>query len=447
MIQILSAAVSLVFAYLVPGLSISFAVFPYDKQLPRLDRIVLSVGLSVGIVTLSMFLSNYLFGHFAFPVIVGSLTLLAIASWIICWQQRSARNESIGDVQRMGGVRPTNSEDTPLPRPFVWLFIFATAFIVLFRFYHALLFPITNWDSLTEFAYLGRSYFVEGRITAVSGATLGIGASANYPPLIPLLYSWFYIMTGNVQEVFAQAVSPIFSVLTVIITYQLAKRMYRSKTLATSSLFFLVTAPIFIFMAEECLSEAAVTFYSLATMYFLYRALEERDQPSTKFMFLAGLLAGIAAFVKYPGLMMLAVGWVVIGVTKVWDSDLPSLHARVRELVACRSWVIFTVGFLVFGAPWYLRNLIVVGNPVYPFLYKIFGGEGIDAWVMQNSWDAHFSTVIVRNGFDLSFPSLILTYYNAFFRVSPYELLDMGPFIGVFLACLLYTSPSPRDRS
>ena len=37
-------------------------------------------------------------------------------------------------------------------------------------------------------------------------------------------------------------------------------------------------------------------------------------------------------------------------------------------------------GTLLAAAPWYLRNLALTGNPVYPFLYRVFGGGGWDAW-------------------------------------------------------------------
>lgn len=72
----------------------------------------------------------------------------------------------------------------------------------------------------------------------------------------------------------------------------------------------------------------------------------------------AGLWAGLAASVKYPGL---AVALFVVVL-------LPR-GARPRAVLAAAS----------LGAPFYVRNWIERGNPVFPLAYEVFGGEGWDA--------------------------------------------------------------------
>jgi hypothetical protein len=65
---------------------------------------------------------------------------------------------------------------------------------------------------------------------------------------------------------------------------------------------------------------------------------------------------------------------------------------------------------------------------------------------MQNSWDAHFSLVTAQNGLDLSFRSLVLTYFTIFFKVSPYEILDLGPFLGASFAIGVAFSIKRREK-
>lgn len=71
----------------------------------------------------------------------------------------------------------------------------------------------------------------------------------------------------------------------------------------------------------------------------------------------AGAWAGLAMSVKYPGV---AVAGLVLAV-------LPG--ERITALAP----------MLVLGAPFYLRNLLVRGNPVFPLAYGAFGGAGWDA--------------------------------------------------------------------
>lgn len=388
-----------------------------------------------------MLLSNWILGRFEVSFIISLLVILIVVSWLIYWRRRTNAIVSIKDI------RPLEDVKNVFPKPAMCLFVFGTIFIILFRFYHALLFPITNWDSLTEFAYLGRLYFTEGRIPTISGATLGIGSSANYPPLVPLLYTWFYLMTGGVHEIFAKAISPIYSLLTVIVTYSLAREMYKSKTLAISSVFFLVTVPIFMFVSEECLSDIVVTSILLSSMYFLYLGFKGEEHRSSRLVLVGGVLAGVSAFTKYTGLVSFLVGLIGILSARLLDHGYLCKLRPAEKVLYYKPFLVFVVGFLIFGAPWYVRNLIVLGNPIYPLLYQVFGGKDIDVWMMQNSWDAHFSTVEVKSGLDLSLQGLVSTYYSIFFKPSPYEVLDLGPFLGAFFAIGVVFSIKRRERA
>ncbi len=78
----------------------------------------------------------------------------------------------------------------------------------------------------------------------------------------------------------------------------------------------------------------------------------------------AGLAAGLAAGTKYHGLIFLVAFAVLV-----------PLLARGRRVLA--------VGLFALAAavalPWYVRNWVVTGNPLYPFAAGIFGGKYLDA--------------------------------------------------------------------
>ncbi len=77
---------------------------------------------------------------------------------------------------------------------------------------------------------------------------------------------------------------------------------------------------------------------------------------------LSGIFAGLAFSVKYPAALLIVLPLVVaLGLRRA--SDLPR----------------FLLAAAVPAAPWLLRNLLAVGNPVYPLLTGVFGPAGFDA--------------------------------------------------------------------
>jgi hypothetical protein len=77
----------------------------------------------------------------------------------------------------------------------------------------------------------------------------------------------------------------------------------------------------------------------------------------------AGALAGLAVGSKYPGLAL--AGFLATG-----------LACRGGWRAAGR----FSVVAVLVGCPFYLRNIVERGNPVFPLAWGAFGGAGWDAW-------------------------------------------------------------------
>lgn len=430
MFEFFRAILGISSAYLLPGLAVSFLLFPYGRSLSRIERLILSFGLSPGIVTFLMFLSYIIFNSFNSLFLIASLALVVSLPVILFWFQNRFHRPS------MTGSFSEIRDGLTLPKPFMLLFMVITSLILLFRFYQALNFPIVSWDSLTEFAYLGRLYFQVGGIPTITGATLGIHSSANFPPLVPLLYTWLYTVYGSVEELLIKAVSPLYAALTILVTYMFSKMVYKSKAEAWGSVFFLATVPVFMFSAEDCLSDAPVMFYFVSSIFFLYKSIKD-NQRRDRSIIASGLLAGLVAWTKYTGL------FIVFVVLAIFIAKKLILN---KEVFSLRQVLLFFVFFALLGAPWYLRNWLVVGNPVYPHFYQLFGGKDIDPWLMKNSFDAHFARIEEISGLDLSIKSLLLTYVTVFFKVPSFEITDMGPFIGAFSLVGLYFVLKRRDK-
>ena len=89
---------------------------------------------------------------------------------------------------------------------------------------------------------------------------------------------------------------------------------------------------------------------------------------------LSAVFAGFACWVKYPALLAAAFLVAVV----------PLLETLRRDRADSRSWGTLAVGWgsvvAIVGCPFYLRNLALRGNPIFPTAYALFGGKGWDDW-------------------------------------------------------------------
>ncbi|ASV75102.1 hypothetical protein THTE_2500 [Thermogutta terrifontis] len=89
-------------------------------------------------------------------------------------------------------------------------------------------------------------------------------------------------------------------------------------------------------------------------------------------IFAAGLLAGGTASLKYTGLAYGAVPMAILAGRLLWRNvrDVKTLIIGI---------FLFVLGLGLAGGGWYLKNLVLAGNPVYPMGYALFDGHIWDA--------------------------------------------------------------------
>jgi hypothetical protein len=65
------------------------------------------------------------------------------------------------------------------------------------------------------------------------------------------------------------------------------------------------------------------------------------------------------------------------------------------------------IAFILIASPWYLRNWILVGNPVYPNMFMVFGGRNLDPWLLSQNYEYWIGRWAILLRTDRSFDSLI----------------------------------------
>jgi hypothetical protein len=88
----------------------------------------------------------------------------------------------------------------------------------------------------------------------------------------------------------------------------------------------------------------------------------------------SAVFAGLACWLKYPALIAVLFLAVAAPLLETLRRDEPGAAAWLRRVVRWSS-----LATLV-GCPFFVRNLVWRGNPVFPSAYGLFGGTGWDEW-------------------------------------------------------------------
>jgi len=132
-----------------------------------------------------------------------------------------------------------------------------------------------------------------------------------------------------------------------------------------TALLLFAAIPTVFAVSRTAYTDLFVVLYSLAAFHAFVNWSEGGDPG---WLPLSGCLAGLAVSTKYTALLLPFLG--VLGVP--WGSR----RRGDADRQAVRSLALCAVPFFLAGAPFYLKNLVLTGNPFYPFLYGLFGGKG-----------------------------------------------------------------------
>jgi len=159
-----------------------------------------------------------------------------------------------------------------------------------------------------------------------------------------------------------------FAVLVVGATLAAAKR-FACEEIAWSALALLLTMPILPIWAGQAQVDFFWALYELLAMYALL--LWWNSIQSGRWLVLAGLMSALALGTKYLALA----GVVILALLILWRS----ITAGGRKAAA--NLTLYLVPALGIALPWYLKNWVWLGNPVYPFF---LGGDNLSPQLL--SW-------------------------------------------------------------
>ena len=147
--------------------------------------------------------------------------------------------------------------------------------------------------------------------------------------------------------------------ITTMTSFGIIGFLKQNKCTSTLALFGGITYLLTPTILEFGTSCYVLPWLSMTGLWLAVAIKEERS------LWTIGLLTGLLCSIKYSALIVPCILGVLVS-----SKHKDSLAATIP----------FWMGLLLLGSPFYLRNLILTGNPTFPLLYSIFGGEGWDTW-------------------------------------------------------------------
>ena len=222
---------------------------------------------------------------------------------------------------------------------------------------------------------------------------------ASYPFFNEMLYIWGLSLWGEILPKgthFAMAIFILFSMR------EFGRRYVHENKFELLPLLIFFTIPSVFINAHVAYCDLTLAFYTFVALYAFINWFNTKQ---TLWLILCAVFSGVAMSIKYGGLSFPFIG--ILGV--LWacrKNELPSKKA----VHLLSIYVLFT---FVTGAPFYLKNWIETGNPLYPFFYQIFGGTG---WSAEQA--RYYDVFIKGLGMGRTLPDYLLLPWNLSFRAQ-----------------------------
>ena len=276
---------------------------------------------------------------------------------------------------------------------FVKLAKFLIGLMLFLHFYHGVFQPVTYWDALILYVGYARKIYYLGGFPFKAVAQVGIGLGANYPHLYSLLSAVIATLCGEWSDIFAQIIPPLCSLFAVILMFHIVLRLSRNKVVAYLTTLLIISIPYFIAYSEYATDYAVAILF---TAGFLYCAMMYIETGLLGYFSLATFITAFACHINYLMLGLWFIWFLMIIIAHTFlrgrnqeifvvtqmtlDQGEPgftrlSMIERFSRFITQKRTILTAAFCVLLTSPWYIRNYILTGNPVYAFFTNIFKGS------------------------------------------------------------------------
>jgi len=371
-------------------------------------RFAVTIALGLGLAgTLSLVLGVFqvLQRHNLILSMVLLLVCLLCALFKSALRHQTSFRKLIVEVFTFWLVRPTKYIVITLP---------SVAIIYFFIMSHAVLAPIVHWDATVYHAVMANVLYLYGGFPLIIGTSHGLEMSSNYPPLFSALGAFFYTLIGTIEDVYLKVIPPVASFVTLSAVYGIGRCIIGRLYGILSSLILLCT-PLFILYSIYATSYILYIAFTSLSVLFLILAFKERIK---NYWLIAGILYGFSLLTNYQALfflpfygMVIAYAWVKGEKKHVWFLVTPTV---------------------LLGSIWFLRNTLLIGDPLYPFGFLKMGEP---SWMRDAVFDS-IKRCALMSFFNKINPSPLDYVGQILFNRVHYPAYSFLLIVGVMLALL-----------
>jgi hypothetical protein len=289
-----------------------------------------------------------------------------------------------------------------------------------FMFFHALLFPVIEWDAVVYHAEVSRLWFIYSPDPPLmAGPSVGIQMSGNYPSLFPAIGAFYDITLNQFNDVYLRLVSPVVAIILALLVYESGKEI-ANKTSGLVAVVLMTACPLFLMYSIWATSYMLLATYVAASLFFFIKGTKHNNKT---YLFIASLFLGFTLSTSYLGVMLLAF-YILVVLVKIWKKQF-----TVKETL------LYSIPVLATGSIQYIRNAIVLGNPVYPQAHSFLGGLFLDNRIIDASL-AEISNNAMGYWFPWSSPLdlFLKQVYSIFFDKSLLPISSLLVIPGIYLA-------------
>lgn len=242
----------------------------------------------------------------------------------------------------------------------------APAFAVVV--YRAVAQPLFGVDTVFRWNYLAEQMLVRRSLDFYPPITAADYAVYSWPdgiaPAVSSLYFWAYALVGAARPTLT-APTIVFQLLALFIaTYALGQRFFSARAGAFACT-ILAGSPLVLWATSMGQETGLTAIATAAMLLYLPTTRSTANQPEAAF---AGLSAGLCALAREYGLILPAMG----------------LAFCLARRLGPRTTLIFFGSAIVAAFPWYTRNWITTGNPLFSLsLQGLFPVNPVHAWLNE----------------------------------------------------------------
>ncbi|HEV3074378.1 MAG TPA: hypothetical protein VHB47_08180 [Thermoanaerobaculia bacterium] len=214
------------------------------------------------------------------------------------------------------------------------------------------LYPPTAFDATLYHLPFARAFATSGALPVLPDLRVPV-----FPQLLETLFAMLLPFGGDLA---AQAVALIATALTVALLLAWGGRSSPAAGWIAAAAY--AGSPLVIYLAGTAYVEPGLALFSTAAFY---AAARWRDGGGPGWLTLAAIFGCAAADTKYLGLY--ALGLVAVAAVTAAPPGPPVSRWRRLGMV--------TLVCAIVAAPWYGRIVAVTGNPVFPYLPRLFGAS------------------------------------------------------------------------